>query len=214
MLLVGSAIIEELRPFLAAGDFQAAGNGLYRHRYRELVAAALGVGALDCALGLAPLLAEVAPQKAVFTGSCGVYSGALAEYPLGSLVAPSRVRFGDFGEACGHSYFPACQVLTIDLDPELNSGLDAGGDGLCLALNAITADYAAAVKLQNFYSASFEQMEAYGFARACSEAGTRAALLLAVVNEVGPQGHRQWLANFPVAAEDCARHLWERIDTL
>lgn len=215
MLLVGSAIIEELKPFLADGDFQVTGKGVYRHRHRELVVAALGIGAVDCALGLAPLLAELGPRKAVFTGSCGVYPGLLAEYPPGSLVAPRKVRFGDLGEASAQAYFPACQNLVIELDADLVAGLAATGkDGICLTMNTITADYDAAFRLQSFYGAVFEQMEAYAFARACTAAGIRAGLLLAVVNEVGPEGHRQWLANFPAAAENCARHLWERIDTL
>ena len=214
MLLVAAAVMEELQPFLAVGDFAEPEPGIFRARDQELLVTALGIGPFDCAVNLARLLPRYALRAAVFTGSCGVYPGAAADYPLGSLVAPCRVRLGDLGEARGQAYFPNPQSFALELDREFAACLADGVDGHCLTLSAITADAGNAERLQKFYRADFEQMEAYAFARLCQCQGLVSGLLLAVVNQVGPEGHRQWLANAAAGAETCARRLWERIDSL
>jgi nucleoside phosphorylase len=205
MLLIAAAVEAELEPLVKGYDFEAfRGPGLYHHRRRPVLAAAVGIGLVDFSAGLSPLLNQHGISRALLTGSCGVYPGFRERWPIGSLVRPDRVTLGDPAEACRQAYFPAPLERECRFEEEPDFGPEPEFGGHCLTLAAITSCDHAARRLEAFYQAAFEQMEAFAFARLCRSHGVPAAGLFAVVNEVGAQAHRQWRAQARAGAEQCA----------
>ena len=213
MLLITAAVMAELEPLVREYDFEAfRGPGFYHHRRRPVLVAAVGIGLVDFSAGLALLLKEHGVSRALLTGSCGVYPGARQRWPLGTLARPARVMLGDPAAATGQAYFPAPMDCRCDLERGDPFPFDAEAEGDCLTLAAITSSNAAARRLEKFYRADFEQMEAFAFARLCRRLEIPAAALFAVVNEVGEQSHSQWLARSRAGAEKCAEVLGEKLD--
>jgi nucleoside phosphorylase len=212
MLLICAAVIEELQPLLIAGDFKQAGENLFKHNDRPVLIAALGVGLVDFASGLQGVLCDFKIDKALLTGTCGVYPEALAESPLGTLVVPEKISLGDLSVVEKSGYFPAPVTQSCILDKELFCDLLPNLGGHCLTLATITADDQVAVKIAGYYRAEFEQMEAYAFARLCQINQVRGTALFAVVNQVGSQGHAQWRANAHAGAITAADLIRERFN--
>jgi len=213
MLLIAAAVMAEIEPLVREYDFEPFREaGFYHHRRQPVLVAALGIGLVEFIAGLALLLKEYGVSRALLTGSCGVYPGSLSRWPPGCLVRPAGAILGDPAAAAGRAYFPA--PLECRSDFTGGEALLPGDDdpaGNCLTLAAITSSQAAARRLEQFYRADFEQMEAFAFARLCRRSGIPAAALFAVVNEVGDNSHRQWLAGARAGAEKCAARLGERL---
>ena len=195
MQLICAAVIEELHPLLGSGTFKQESEKLFKHHSRPLLIAALGVGLVDFASGFQAVLHDFAIDKALLTGTCGVYPEALVEYPLGTLVVPEKVSIGDLSEVEKSGYFPPPVIPSCNLDEELFQNLLPVTGGHCLTLATITADDQLAIRLANHYQAQFEQMEAYAFARICQLNRVTGTALFAVANQVGNAGHAQWRAN-------------------
>ncbi len=195
MQLICAAVIEELQPLLDTGTFKPEGEKLFRHCRRPLLLAALGVGLVDFAGGLQAMLRDFAVEKALLTGTCGVYPEALAKYPLGTLVVPEKVSIGDLSAMEKSGYFPPPVIPGVNLDEEHFRNLLPVTGGHCLTLATITADDRLAIRLARHYQAQFEQMEAYAFARICQLNRVTGTALFAVANQVGSAGHAQWRAN-------------------
>ncbi|HDS15493.1 MAG TPA: hypothetical protein ENN66_02545 [Proteobacteria bacterium] len=209
MRLICAAVREELLPLLESGFWSELEPGCYRSRRRPCLLAALGIGLVDFVAGFEALLRTQPISSAIFTGSCGVYAASLASWPPVTLVSPGTAILGDLAEVEGKGYFPGPLITTLTLDEKLSRQLSSGYETRCLTLAAITSEDHAAGRLEAHYRAQFEQMEAYAFARLCQCRGIPGALLLAVVNQVGGQGHRQWLGNAPCGARACAARLQE-----
>ncbi|MCK5680540.1 hypothetical protein KAI46_06995, partial [bacterium] len=89
MQLICSAVIEELEPLLKSSIFNQVEPALFVHQNKPIVIAALGIGLVDFAAGFQNVLGDYpAIDKALLTGTCGVYPGALQKWPIGSLVSP------------------------------------------------------------------------------------------------------------------------------
>ena len=192
MQLICAAVIEELEPLLQPSLFSQVGPAIYTHRQKPVLVAALGVGLVDFACGFQTLLADYRVDKALLTGTCGVYPAALRQWPIGSLVSPLKISLGDLAEVDRTGYFPAPIVQSCLLDENFSPRLAPGADMNCLTLTAITSDDQAAVRIEHHYQAHFEQMEAYAFARLCQRHKISGAVLFAVSNQVGCDGHQQW----------------------
>ncbi len=195
MQLICAAVIEELQPLLGSGTFKQESEKLFKHHSRPILIAALGVGLVDFASGFQTVLHNFEIDKALLTGTCGVYPEALVKYPLGTLVVPEKVSIGDLSEVERSGYFPPPVISSCNLDVELFLNLLPVSGGYCLTLATITADDQSAIRLANHYRVQFEQMEAYAFARICQLNRVTGTALFAVANQVGSVGHAQWRVN-------------------
>ena len=211
MQLICSAVIEELEPLLQASIFKQEGPALFSHRQKPVVAAALGVGLVEFVCGFQALLDKYQVDEALLTGTCGVYPAASRQWPIGSLVSPLKISLGDLAEVDGTGYFPAPITSTCFLDESFSLRLLAGSDLHCLTLATITSDNQAAGRIEHHYLAHFEQMEAYAFARLCQRQKIPGAVLFAVANQVGLDGHQQWRANAHHGVCQCATLLQEKL---
>ena len=210
MRLICAAVIEELQALLADSAFQQESETLFRHRGKPVLAAACGVGLVDFTGSFQVLLQNVKIDSALLTGTCGVYPESEAGRPIGTLVVPEKVSLGDLSEVEKSGYFPAPVVSSCRLAENLFVDYKAMAGGHCLTLATITANELTAGRIENYYQAHFEQMEAYAFARLCQLSRVRSAALFAVVNRVGSTGHKQWLANSGAGTAAAADLIRER----
>ncbi|MEA1923405.1 MAG: hypothetical protein U9N63_12200 [Pseudomonadota bacterium] len=192
MQLICAAVIEELEPLLQPSLFSQIGPALYTHRQKPVLVAALGVGLVDFACGFQALLGNYKVDEALLTGTCGVYPGAFRQWPIGSLVSPLKISLGDLAEVDQTGYFPAPIISTCHLDENCSLRPASDVDMNCLTLATITSNDPAAARIEHHYQAHFEQMEAYAFARLCQVHKISGAVLFAVSNRVGCDGHQQW----------------------
>ena len=197
-LLVCAAVEEELARLLprlgrGAARWQGTLGG------RRLVAAPVGIGPVDAALGAAAALAE-RPAAAVFVGTCGAFPGTGLE--IGAAVVVERSVLTASDAAAGLSYVPGPAQRTAYADRALCAALAGGGAPLVGAATvvAITRDAERAAALRRTSGCEVEHMEAHAFLRAAETAGIPAACVLGVSNEVGPLAHEQWKAHAPIAA--------------
>ncbi len=195
MLLICAAVIEELQPLIISCNFKQESVNLFKHRSRSVLIAALGVGLVDFAGALQAVLQDCKVEQALLTGTCGVYPEALADFPLGTLVAPDKVSLGDLSEVEKSGYFPAPITRSFTLEKNFFGDQMLCPGGHCLTLATITAEDRVAMRIADHYQAHFEQMEAYAFTRICQLNWISGAALFAVVNQVGSEGHAQWRAN-------------------
>jgi len=202
--------MEELQPLLADPAFQQESETLFRHRKKSLLAAACGVGLVDFAGSFQALLQNFKIDSALLTGTCGVYPEAEVSWPIGTLVVPEKVSLGDLSEVEKSGYLPAPVVSSCRLAENLFVDYKAKAGGHCLTLATITANDLTAGRIENYYKAHFEQMEAYAFARLCQLNRVRGSALFAVVNRVGSAGHKQWLANSRAGSAAAADLIRER----
>ena len=212
MQLICAAVIEELEPLLKSSLFSQAGSAIYTHRQKPVLVAALGVGLVDFACGFQTLLANYQVDEALLTGTCGVYPSAFRRWPIGSLVSPLKISLGDLAVVDQTGYFPAPIVQTCLLDENFSLRLAPATDMNCLTLTTITSNDQAAVRIEQHYQAHFEQMEAYAFARLCQRYEISGAVLFAVANRVGSNGHQQWRDNARQGARLSATLLSEKFD--
>lgn len=212
MILICSAVVEELDSLLADRSFQAD-DGLYRHLTLPLAAAPLGVGMAEFLLGFSRVARRCSLRGAVHIGTCGVYPGAAVRHPVGTLAMPGIARLGDGLAAAGRGYIPApaAEWRSLAAGPWTTDCLSAD---TCLTLTAITADDDSARQIEAAYGAVFEQMECYGFALACRAAGIPGTAIYGVSNVVGRYGHEQWLANGRQVADAAGAVLREWLPVL
>ena len=192
MQLICAAVIEELEPLLQSTTFKQESTTLFTHQQKPIVLAALGVGLVDFSCGLQALLNQYQIEKALLTGTCGVYPRASRQWPIDTLVAPFKISLGDIAEIDKNGYFPAPINTTCLLDENFSQYLLPDAGTHCLTLATITSDDQSADRIESYYHSHFEQMEAYAFARLCQLQKISGAVLFAVANKVGRDGHQQW----------------------
>jgi purine-nucleoside phosphorylase len=144
-----------------------------------------GVGALAAAVATARLVAEHAPERVLFVGTCGAYDGRLA---VGDLLSASEAVACSLDEVEGRAYRPAPERT------RWRAGWELPLPGHPVAVPpAVTATEAGARALAGVATA--EHLELTGVFAACEAAGVPVAAALAVANRVGPQAHAEWRAN-------------------
>ncbi len=198
-LLVCAAIEEELARLLPR---LTRGQGRWTGALgdRPIVAAPIGIGPVDAALGAAAALAE-RPAAAIFVGTCGAFPGT--RLAIGAAVVASRSVLTASDAAAGLSYVPRPAQRIARGDEALCAELSAEGAPLVGAATvvAITRDAERAEALRRLSGCEVEHLEAHAFLRAAEVAGIPAACVLGVSNEVGPLAHEQWLAHAAAASE-------------
>lgn len=161
---------------------------------------AIGVGPLVAAVRATALLARVRPARVVMIGTAGAYPGGPE---IGSVIAASRVGWGDGISALGLGYVPR-PPEPVSCDVALMARIPRIPWQPVLTVSAITTDPRLAVR---FAAAGWtvEHLEAYAVALACREAGIPFVAVLGISNEVGPDAHVQWLAHRDAAQEATRR---------
>jgi nucleoside phosphorylase len=170
-----------------------------REELGELEGEAVGVGPIVAGVHAAALIERLRPSWVVLIGTAGAYPGGP---PIGSVVAASRVGWGNGVAMLGLGYVPrppgpvACDLELLSRSPPLERRA-------VLTVGAITTDPALARRFAETGWA-VEHLEAYPVGFACREAGIPFVAVFGIANDVGPDAHVQWLANRD-AAQDGAR---------
>jgi len=206
-LLVVAAFEPELT------DFRALVRGV---PVANIAIAAVGVGLVEAAIGMAQRIAEHRPSHALLLGTCGAFAGAggSSGHPplaIGSVVTARRARLID-GNAIGlRSAIPAPMPVVCDLDETCSQIATGAGARLAEIANTLgitVADDLAASILPMMGPSpivSVEHLEAFAFARACAAYGVAGGVVLVVANFVGSRGREEWRHNHVRASERAAR---------
>ncbi len=183
-----------------------------------------GIGSVACALGVATELARLENVvEVLFVGSAGIYPGhdpAARTLPpevaervrpghasLGSVAVSAEFTRHDLGVLWGHARLPGPMQDRIVTRPgPVARRLLEQSDVLRGATNSPDA-VSLLLPPDKPALASFENMEAFGAALACSRLGLPFAAALALTNLVGPDGSAQWFSNH----KDFGQVLQERI---
>ncbi|HET6438775.1 MAG TPA: phosphorylase [Anaeromyxobacter sp.] len=147
--------------------------------------AATGLGAVSAAAESARLIAWEKPDRVLFLGTCGAYDDRLR---VGELLSVSEAIATSLEEREGRAYRPEAERVRWSSTWVLP--LPAHGVAVP---PAITCSAGGARALAGVAPA--EHLELTGVFAACHAAGVRVAAALAVANRVGPEAHREWLAN-------------------
>lgn len=167
-------------------------------RFRTLVsslpdvplAAGVGIGLVDAAIGTATLLARHRPTAVLLLGTCGAAPGS--GLAIGDVVVGSHVTLVDAPTAENRAALPwsPAPLPGADVAPFVAAGAIATTIGTTLG---ITTDDALATTLAGV--AATEHLEAYAVARASALAEVPCTVLLGITNIVGAAGRAEWRAN-------------------
>jgi purine-nucleoside phosphorylase len=184
----------DTRPSLLLAAFPPELAGLDQQPPAGWRVACTGVGAIAAAVATARLLAELAPRRVLFVGTCGAYD---ERFPVGSLVQAAEARATSLDELEGRAYRPEIEVCrwpaTLAPVPALPfpacavavpPGITRTGEG-ARQLGALAA---------------VEHLEVTGVFAACHAAGVPCGAALAVANRVGPEAHGEWRENHAEAS--------------
>lgn len=148
--------------------------------------ACTGVGQLLAAGSTARLIQEIHPNGVLFVGTCGHFDDRLK---IGEVIWVAEAISSSLGECQGESYRPVIErtqwPATLP-QPALPAHR-------IVVPPAITRTREGAALLGSLGEA--ENLELTGVFSACHSADVPVGAVLVVVNEVGPNGQAQWLAN-------------------
>ncbi|HZZ83227.1 MAG TPA: phosphorylase [Anaeromyxobacteraceae bacterium] len=147
--------------------------------------AACGVGAVAAAVRTARLLAEDAPERVLFVGTCGALDERLR---IGDLVSASGALATSQEELSGRAYRPEVEAVRWAATWSLPLPKVA-----VVVPPAITSSEQGARAFARV--AAVEHLELSGVLAACAEVGVPAGAALAVANRVGPRANAEWRAN-------------------
>lgn len=176
----------------------------------EVRLAAVGIGAVDAAVGAARAIASSGAGRVVFVGTAGVYPRGLAALPVGAVGVAADLRLVSTAALRGDGYLPQALLVEETTSRSLRAALAALAGRAPVAVAcplAITSSAALARRIENATGASLENLEVFAIARACRTAKIPFAALLAVANRVGPAGNRQWRAHHREASRAACRLL-------
>jgi purine-nucleoside phosphorylase len=172
----------------------------------QLTLAAVGVGAVDAAVGAARAIARARPKRVVFVGTAGVYRRGQATPPIGSAVIADRVCLVSTAVVRGDGYLPKPMVMEAVTSAPLAAALATAAPhpvptGTVACPVAITRSAALGRRIAQLTGATLENLEAFAVLRAATLTGIEAtAAVLGVANRVGPRAHPEWLANHLAAS--------------
>ncbi len=203
-LLIFGAFEPEIDELRAACDGRIVSVGGRPLRVRTVTS---GVGAVEAALSVGPALAACAAHgdsvsECVFLGSAGVYRGDPA-IPAGENQFGCSNEFFQFDLAVleGRARRPApARSRVATLGDEVSGVFEAEliRTEVCTRSGCNSTDSVTLVDFAPDNSAGFrfENLEAYGLARAFEGTGVAFTAFFALTNQVGPDGSDQWRANF------------------
>jgi purine-nucleoside phosphorylase len=188
-VLIVSAFAPELAPLEAWLDAPAR-----RALRAGVVCRPAGIGAVDAAAGTAEAIAQTAPRAVVFVGTAGSYGDSP---PIGAVAVAERLCLAATAVVRGEAYLPAPMARELPADVGLRRALRRHGGVFARVATTlgITRRRALAARLAAATGATVENLEAFAAARAAARAGVPFGAVLGVANRVGPNAHREWLAN-------------------
>jgi nucleoside phosphorylase len=176
-----------------------------RRLVRGVRAVAVGVGAVDAAVGAARAIAAHRPDRVIFVGTAGAYARGRGTIAIGDAAVTAELVSVSTAALRGDGYLPAPQVVRATPTAALRAALRARGDGevaeavvACPA--AITRTAALGRRIVTATGAALENLEAFAVARAAAAAGVAHAAVLGVSNRVGPDGHHEWRTHHVAAS--------------
>ena len=179
----------------------------FREALPEAHARAVGIGAIDAALGTARVIDELRPDLVIAIGTAGAF---LAE-DVGSVIIGSEVVLVDVAAVLGKTAVPDVVLSRVKLT-------DAFGARAALRVIAntlgVTTDDVAARAICDSTGAGVEHMEAFAIARACEMRGARCGVVLGISNVVGSSGRAEWLKNHVAASARAGRFVADEVRKL
>lgn len=151
---------------------------------------AVGVGAIDAAIGATQLLAQHQPNNVLLIGTAGAHVGL----EIGDVVVANSVMVADLSTLEGKAAFVFESSIAAS-DPGLVSALVEAGARSARVMNTlgVTTDDELAARLARH--AEVEHLEAYAVARACQRAQVPCTIALGIANMVGSSGREAWRAH-------------------
>lgn len=128
--------------------------------------------------------------------------------PLGSAIVARRVGFSDGVAALGLGYIPRAPAPII-CDTRLIRRVSVSAVSV-LSVAAVTTDQMLAERLSDGWQV--EQLEAFGVAMACKEAGVPFAAVFGISGTAGPDAHASWLTHRGVARESARQAILPLLD--
>jgi purine-nucleoside phosphorylase len=162
----------------------------------EVRRAAVGIGPIESAAGMAAVLALGAPAGVVIVGTCGAFSTALK---INDLVCVERAVLA---LTAPQVEVPESVPTRVEADTRLTEKVvEATGARRVTAACGfgVTVDDLEAGKTAAASRAHVEHMECFAIYRACARARIPVTSLLAVANRVGGGARAEWKANAVVA---------------
>jgi purine-nucleoside phosphorylase len=180
---------------------------------RTIVCRAVGVGAVDAAIGAARAIAEVSPAQVVFVGTAGTYPGAGAARPMGAVALPDELVLCSTAALRGDGYLPGPVVQRVPAAAALLAALRGAspsidGNGGAASPLAITQSATLARRIARATGAAYENLETFSVARAAALADLPMAAVLGIANRVGPAAHAEWRRHHQAASKAACAVVW------
>ena len=178
---------------------------------RDVEMAAVGVGAVDAAIGAARAIAAIRPDRVLFVGTAGVYPKGRRTVAIGTAAIAGELRLVSTAALRGDGYLPELVVVRSETSGELQGELSAYARGpsreprVVACPLAITRSATLARQIAAASGATLENLEAFAVGRAVAAAGLDFAAVLGVANRVGPTGHREWREHHRAASRTACR---------
>ena len=182
----------------------------------RLAMSAVGVGAVDAAVGAAAAIAAARPERVIFVGTAGAYPRGRATAAIGSVAIASELCLASTAALRGDGYLPGPLATRAPTSAPLGTAMAACTRaktpipqlGVACPI-AITRSATLGRHLAHATGAALENLEAFSVARAAAAAGVSAmTAVLGISNRVGPNGHREWRAHHRAASSAACRLVW------
>lgn len=196
-LLVVAAHASEITPLETA---------LARSSIANVRCAALGVGAIESAIGMNHALAIFSPEKVLLVGSCGVYPG-VDDIQMGDMICANEVVWADISLLQNQSQLPQSVITRISMQKKVHKNLDTAFQlkpARVAQTAAVTVDDALAARFAQLSQAQVENLEAFSVALATQKSGIPLSICLYVTNVVGSKSREQWREHQGEAAKSIA----------
>ncbi len=168
-------------------------------------ALALGIGPIHAAKSVITNRELLRDAEVLFIGTCGQFG----PFETVSLIRPSRVVWLPIGERLGVAYTVAGTAPTIDYEPHTPPWLACLPEKVVICAPEISLD---PTLPETFDPAqTVENLELYSVLGEICEVARSTAVILAATNQIGPNAHHQWKANFHHAASTTADFVKTRI---
>jgi nucleoside phosphorylase len=170
-----------------------------------VVAAPVGIGLVEAALGTSSCLGAHAPRAVVLVGTCGAYPRA--GLSIGDVVVARSALLVEPAVVRGTAALPEAISTRRGVHPAILTGLARlGAPAVDVATTlAVTIDDTLAEQLAA--KGEVEHLEAFAVAAACAREGVPFAAVLGVANRVGANGRVEWRANHLAAGAAATRYV-------
>lgn len=175
----------------------------------EVQVATLGVGLVSAALALGQVLARQAMTHILFTGTCGALS--LNELPIGTIVRASTVHLGDLSLLAGDSFLPEIMLKQATPARFLKSAKGVVDAEVFCPLSITQTENGAGLLRKKFPQGVVENLECFAVAQIAAAQKIPCEIIFGVSNQIGPNGHREWLANHQAVSRATQEWIFKQV---